>query len=299
MRSTTLASFLVIGLSQVVSAQDTLNAHYNRMLGQARQLVLQEQPAQALDLFDQVLPHITWGLHAGTVATEAALSIGDTTRAIGYLRRLYRYGGASTLNYSAPIRGLVAQGFREPHLSELLYACDEWAAAADSLSIMALMSIDELLRADINVDPRARNKQERAMEQLLTLSQQRGFPVPEHVGASFGILRSFFWNLSPELAEDPRTKKLIAMTEKEMAAGRIPPDFLCSFYDSIDLQSGRPMRYGSWGVPMDEGREAPLLMPLEMLDRNRASVGLPPYMQWIAEAGMDPARLRFIAGPGY
>ncbi|HEY0976607.1 MAG TPA: hypothetical protein VGE21_03985 [Flavobacteriales bacterium] len=293
MRSTTLASFLVVFLSFPVMAQDSLNAHYNRVLGRAMQQLHREHPKEALDLFDQVLPHILWGLHARTVATETALSIGDTARAIGYLRQLYRYGGETTMHYSTPIKGLLAKGFWEPHLGELLHAREEWAMDADSLAIQSLLAIDELLRLDINVDPRAKGKQERALDQLLALSRQRGFPVPARVGSSFSIMRSFFWNLSPELAEDPRTLKLVALAEKAMAAGEIAPDFLCNFHDSIDLQAGRPMRYGSWGLALDPEQEAPLLQRLDLLDRNRASVGLPPYMQWVEESGMDPSKLRF------
>ncbi len=74
-------------------------------------------------VFEETVPD-AWKWIAGA---EAALTMGDTSRAVGCLELPYACAKHSTLNHSDPIKGLLARGFHQPDLCYLHAAMDEWA----------------------------------------------------------------------------------------------------------------------------------------------------------------------------
>jgi hypothetical protein len=238
---------------------------------------------RALATWDSAFAHLPWSGYFMFLATDAALVKGDTLRALGYLGSVYRAGGHPLLNYSDPIKGLLARGFEEPHLGRLLHAMDAWAAQADSVWITALLEMEELDQSVRSPDdPRMLHNDSLNLARLIRLTEERGFPSPDKVGSSFGIVQLLLWHHRGELGTDPHLDHYLQLVRRAMAAHQVAPAFLCGHYDFEAWENKEPMPYGTLIGYFRDQLEDVRLPAQEELDANRCSVGLVP-IAWSAE----------------
>ena len=275
-----------IALSTLVVAQSEHAIRYNLKLHEAGVQAARGDHPGAFALYDSAFANIPWGLWEMSEAATLAIAEGDTTQGLKFLAMLYARGGQPLITYSAELKGLLARGFVEPELSQLLAARKEWEARADSVWIQALNEMRELDQSDRdNAEVRERNDRIN-LERLITLSETRGFPIPANVGSSFGIVHLLLWHHRGELGNSERVQHFISLARSAMDSGTLQPDFLCMILDFEDYEAQRPMRFGSLTSYFQRQGNIRLVGRAE-LNHNRASVGLESIEDFALLVGLD------------
>ena len=254
-------------------SQPERSVHYNRLLHQASVLQAKGETPAAFMAYDSAFANIPWGLWDISEAVALALRSGDTARAINHLELLYARGGEPLITYSNDIIGLLATGTHVAALGLAREATSHWIMQADSVWIKALMEMRELDQSDRSSDPIMLRNDSINLHRLVTLTDERGYPTQTRTGACYGIVNLLFWHHRSELASSPAVQQFWAMTQAEIAAGEVPPDYLCAFLDFDDFHADRPMRYGTLLYYFHQKGDIKLI-EREELNRNRASVGL-------------------------
>lgn len=218
--------------------------------------------------------HWTW-----IEATNTALSMGDTSRAVGYLEKLYAWGGQPMLTYSDPIKGLLAKGFAEHDLVRLQDAQNKWADRADSTWIQALKEMHALDQSHRAFDALTQHNDSVNLERLIQLTEERGFPSPGNVGASFGTVTLLLLHHRAELKMNDRLRHFVSLAQKAIEDCRIEPSFLTWIFDFEAREAGEPTPYGTLTGYFRNDLEQFRLPDLATLNANRARVGLLPIQQ--------------------
>lgn len=270
-----IALLLHMFFGTAVAQSPTCIADHLR-LGRASALTEQGDRASALATMDSVFTELRLTCWAFVAATESALILGDTVRATKYLGRVYANGGAPILTYSDPIKGVLARGFHEPELSYLLASMDEWASAADSTWINALVEMKELDQSHRADDALTRHNDSLNLERLITLTEHRGFPSPAIVGSSFGIVELLLWHHRFELGQNSRLDYYCDLARMAMNECQIAPSFLAGLIDMQAWNENKAMPYGSLISYFRNQLDTLHLPELATLNANRASVGLEP-----------------------
>lgn len=215
--------------------------------------------------------HWTW-----LEAMNTALSMGDTSRAVGYLEKLYAWGGQPMLTYSDPIKGLLAKGFAEHDLVRLQDAQKKWADRADSTWIRALKEMHILDQSHREFDALTQHNDSINLERLIHLTEDRGFPSPDKVGASFGTVTLLLLHHRAELNMNDRLRFFVSLAQKAIEDCRIEPSFLTWIFDFEAREAGEPTPYGTLTGYFRNDLEQFRLPDQETLNANRARVGLLP-----------------------
>jgi hypothetical protein len=131
-------------------------------------------------------------------------------------------------------------------------------------------------------DPRMLHNDSLNLARLIRLTEERGFPSPDKVGSSFGIVQLLLWHHRGELGTDPHLDHYLQLVRRAMAAHQVAPAFLCGHYDFEAWENKEPMPYGTLIGYFRDQLEDVRLPAQEELDANRCSVGLVP-IAWSAE----------------
>lgn len=131
-------------------------------------------------------------------------------------------------------------------------------------------------------------------ESLLRIVEKRGFPTPQKVGLTSGLVWLLLWHHpAPEYPASWQWLRVLPYIRSAIEAGDLSPSFLCMFEDYSDHEAGRPMRYGTLLGFFQRTPERLYFIDHLTLDRDRASVGLGPLEWTAAELGFDLGKVRF------
>ncbi len=267
-------------------AQSPEHIACNRLLNAASVHAIKGGPQAALAAYDGALPCAPWALWHFIEASATALQFGDTAKAMGYVVELHRRGGAPLIAYSPEIKGVFAKGIAPTRRATLDMADHTWSERADSIWIKALIEMKELDQSDRSDEDVYLKNDSINLERLLTMTLERGFPTAAKVGASYGIVHLLLWHHRGELGRSPSFERYIGLVQKAMDLGDVEPDFLCGLRDYDDHEAGRALRYGTL-LNYFSGTGHVELVERNELNRNRASVGLPPIEDFASQMGLD------------
>ena len=262
----------------------------NRLLNAASVHAAKREPQAALAAYDGALPCAPWALWQFIEASATALHFGDTTKAMDHVVELHRRGGAPLITYPPEIKGVFATGIGTSLRTRLDLADHNWSERADSTWIKALIEMKELDQSDRSTEVVYLRNDSVNLERMLTMTLERGFPTTARVGASYGIVDLLLWHHRGEIGHSPSFERYIGLVQNAMDAGEVEPDFLCGLRDYDDHEAGRPLRYGTL-LNYFSGAGHVELVERNELNRNRASVGLPPIEDFAIVMNLDLDRL--------
>jgi hypothetical protein len=269
------ASLLLSAFPMAMCAQDTACIRNSIALLHVHELLDEGRTEEALATFDTVLHAVPWRGWTLCEATSAALTHGDTLRAIRYLEDIYRTGNRSSITYFPEITGWIARGFEEPHLGRLLAAIRMWEEKADTVWIRALEEMYALDQSDRSSEHIYLRNDSINLERLVRLTGERGFPTPAIVGGHFGKVDLLLWHHRGELGSNERLTYFTDLARRAMANCAIPPSFLCGAEDFEAWEDGRPMPYGTL-IGYFSDLTTIHLPERVVVNANRKAVGLGP-----------------------
>lgn len=287
MTSTQFLGLAAVSLTSFAGkAQSPETIACNRLLNAASVHAVKGEPQAAIAAYDSALPCAPWALWHFIEASASAIQFGDTAKGMEYVIELHRRGGASLIAYSPEIKGVFTKGVA-PTLRTSLDAADhDWNERADSTWIKALIEMKELDQSDRSDESKYLKNDSINLERMLSMTLDRGFPIAGKVGASYGIVHLLLWHHRGELGRSPSFERYIALVESAIHTGEVEPDFLCGLLDFDDHEAGRPMRFGTL-LNYFSGTGHVELVERNQLNKNRASVGLPPIEDFALVMDLD------------
>ncbi len=91
------------------------------------------------------------------------------------------------------------------------------------------------------------------------------------------------WLLAQHADRDPEIQReALALLDRAVAAGDADPQHLAYLTDRVAMHEGRPQRYGTQFRTVGPDAEPFPIEDPEQLDDRRASVGLPPFDEYLA-----------------
>lgn len=270
------------------------SVRHNQLINEADAAVDAGEYTKAVPLYDSALKLVDRDLGPYFDATLAALRAGREDQANEFLLKGVEHGFVPSVYQDSIYTAFLASNASKPFRDQQTEATKKFAAHADSAMIDQLERLYTTDQDNREATPSNLRNDSLIFEELITLSENKGFPTARTVGSSSGTPWLLLWHhRGPEYADSPQWKRIMPYFEKAIDTGDLDPAFLCMFEDFKNGEKGIPMKYGSLIGYYRNAREKLYLADRTQVNANRASVGWGTIEDFAAQVGIDLSSVRF------
>ena len=278
----------------VLWAQRDAHIRFNRLVDRAMALAVSEEYGSALASYDSALSIIPWETGVYFDAVVSAIAAGRPDKANTYLCAGVEHGFDPAVFTDPNWDLFLASEASAPFRNQKDHCRARFLARADTATIRRIRAMGERDQSVRDGSATMLHNDSLNFEELIAISEEQGFPSAMTIGPS--MVWTLLWHhRGAEYPTSPQWRRILPFIHEAIDAGHLDPAFLCMFEDMNDRDNGHPMRYGALlGYYRSMPEEALLVDPQE-LQRNRASVGWGPIIDFAAVVGVDPKRIRYAA----